>query len=178
MVDRILDVAEIVNSVQRFASWWSPQALIHGDVKLDNILVTPILDNSSHEVMGRSTVVLIDWELAGLGLPVWDIASAISGIYIQGLMIGNENTINRAVATARPLLKAYRSIVGDQLKPSRYELEVALVTSLTQTALQLCAMASTEEQHRATAEFVLATTVEFAIQLQQRYQTMGGALTC
>jgi hypothetical protein len=50
---------------------WTPTALIHGDVKWDNCLVSSAED-------GREEVKLIDWESASAGDPAWDIGSALS----------------------------------------------------------------------------------------------------
>ncbi|MGZ6604201.1 MAG: aminoglycoside phosphotransferase family protein [Solirubrobacteraceae bacterium] len=50
---------------------WRPSALIHGDVKWDNCLVSSDED-------GREAVKLIDWESASAGDPGWDIGSALS----------------------------------------------------------------------------------------------------
>jgi hypothetical protein len=50
---------------------WTPGALIHGDVKWDNCLV-------SSDAAGREAVKLIDWEAASTGDPGWDVGSALS----------------------------------------------------------------------------------------------------
>ena len=50
---------------------WTPDALIHGDVKWDNCLVSLGED-------GREELRLIDWESASSGDPGWDIGSALS----------------------------------------------------------------------------------------------------
>jgi aminoglycoside phosphotransferase (APT) family kinase protein len=47
---------------------WRPEVLIHGDAKLDNIIVSP------------GAFVLVDWELATLGDPRWDVGTLISSI--------------------------------------------------------------------------------------------------
>lgn len=50
---------------------WRPQALVHGDVKWDNCLVS--LDED-----GGERLRVIDWESATPGDPGWDIGSALS----------------------------------------------------------------------------------------------------
>ena len=47
-------------------SHWRATALIHGDIKADNILV-----RRDHD-----SVLLVDWECAQLGPPAWDVGSA------------------------------------------------------------------------------------------------------
>jgi hypothetical protein len=56
-------------------SAWRCDALIHGDAKLDNMLV-PAAPG------GQPPLIIIDWELAGLGDSRWDCASVIgSALY-------------------------------------------------------------------------------------------------
>jgi tRNA A-37 threonylcarbamoyl transferase component Bud32 len=45
---------------------WQPTAFIHGDAKLDNIVVAP------------DAFLLVDWELATVGDPRWDVGSVFS----------------------------------------------------------------------------------------------------
>jgi aminoglycoside phosphotransferase (APT) family kinase protein len=52
---------------------WDPSVLIHGDLRLDNVLV-PIL------AAERTSVKLIDWELCQRGDPVWDAAWIVAGL--------------------------------------------------------------------------------------------------
>jgi Ser/Thr protein kinase RdoA (MazF antagonist) len=53
---------------------WEPSTLIHFDVKLDNVLVD---EQGVDDDGGTSNVYLIDWELAQLGDPAWDVGSAL-----------------------------------------------------------------------------------------------------
>lgn len=46
---------------------WRPMCLIHGDLKHDNVLV----EADEHGITG---VTVIDWEMARLGDPAWDLA--------------------------------------------------------------------------------------------------------
>jgi Ser/Thr protein kinase RdoA (MazF antagonist) len=51
---------------------WRQDAVIHGDVRFDNALV------ERDPTDGRERVVLVDWELLGLGDPGWDVAGALA----------------------------------------------------------------------------------------------------
>jgi aminoglycoside phosphotransferase (APT) family kinase protein len=74
---------ELVRIVQRYPdlctkldelrAGWRHEAVIHGDVKSDNILVF-VADRSR----GTAGVKIVDWESAGPGDPCWDIASLLS----------------------------------------------------------------------------------------------------
>ncbi|SEE19414.1 aminoglycoside phosphotransferase family protein [Jiangella alba] len=54
--------------VDRLAARWRPSALIHGDVKHDNV------------VADGGRVVLLDWETAGWGDPLWDLGSLVGNL--------------------------------------------------------------------------------------------------
>lgn len=50
---------------------WRIEAVIHGDIKMDNVLV---LNPGADEECGASGLRLIDWEMAQWGDPAWDVA--------------------------------------------------------------------------------------------------------
>jgi hypothetical protein len=51
---------------------WQPTTLIHGDIKWMNVLL--------HREEGRETLKLIDWEIADIGDPLWDVAGVFQSI--------------------------------------------------------------------------------------------------
>lgn len=71
---------ELGEQVDALARNWRPSAFIHGDVKASNCLVTADA-TGSEDVHIR----LIDWELADMGDPLWDAASAIASYLIVWL---------------------------------------------------------------------------------------------
>ncbi len=72
---------------------WRPDCLVHGDVKWDNCLVEQAVDGPH--------VVLIDWELSGLGDPAWDVAAALAGSFALERSLGVPgDDERRALATA------------------------------------------------------------------------------
>jgi aminoglycoside phosphotransferase (APT) family kinase protein len=58
-------------ALDRVRAGWRKEALIHGDVKWDNLLVVA-------EGTDAERVKLVDWEGAMAGDPAWDIGSALS----------------------------------------------------------------------------------------------------
>ncbi len=60
---------EISRQLDALRAAWSPTALIHNDVKADNILVVPDGETSG--------VRLVDWELVQIGDPAWDVAGLL-----------------------------------------------------------------------------------------------------
>jgi len=64
---------------------WAPSTLIHGDVRLDNV-VTRADDVDK-------AIVLVDWEFAGSGDPRWDVACALGDL----LNLWLTSTVSRAL---------------------------------------------------------------------------------
>lgn len=62
--------SEFCDLLDKLRQEWRAEAFIHFDFKWDNCLV------SVSE--GRTTLKMIDWELAGLGDPIWDVGSVFS----------------------------------------------------------------------------------------------------
>lgn len=87
---------------------WREEALIHGDMKWDNCLL-----------IGDGEVMLVDWELAGLGDQAWDLATAMQEflLHVENLSaIGREmsdvlGTTDAGRATAH-LLAGYLAAIG------------------------------------------------------------------
>jgi Phosphotransferase enzyme family len=60
-------------ALDRLSGVWLPDTVIHGDVKSDNILVSPPAEPG----VGGETIRLIDWELVQQGDPAWDVAGVL-----------------------------------------------------------------------------------------------------
>ena len=126
--------------------------MIHGDVKFDNILVSD------------DGMLLVDWELAGLGAPVWDLAGVVDGLLIPSCVSGRVETVDVALVgrLAGPALTAHRGVAGAGLSPSLEELAAAVVARLAQTATQLAAMSHDSHDAAEAAPLVLASAIELA----------------
>lgn len=61
---------DLAACLERGRAAWTPDCLVHGDVKWDNCLVD--LDRDPPRVR------LIDWELSGWGDPAWDVATFLA----------------------------------------------------------------------------------------------------
>lgn len=72
---RIQQYPEYARLVRETAAYWQPDGLMHGDIRWDNILVSP----------GESgpLLSLIDWELAGGGDTAWDVAGVVQSYLID-----------------------------------------------------------------------------------------------
>jgi len=60
---------------------WREDTVIHGDIKSDNVLVVPPVDAD-----GEAQVRLVDWELAQVGDPAWDVAGTLQDFVMFWLL--------------------------------------------------------------------------------------------
>jgi Ser/Thr protein kinase RdoA (MazF antagonist) len=95
-------------ALDRLRAAWLPETVIHGDVRCDNILVSP----PAAPAGGGETVRLVDWELVQWGDPAWDVAAVLQDavVFWVNSMIPGDPDISALVASARfpwGLLQAY-----------------------------------------------------------------------
>jgi hypothetical protein len=69
IVQQIPDFAPLLDGLARYSA---PSTPIHGDVRWDNCLARTNTDSDSPHLS------IVDWELAGLGDPCWDVGGVIS----------------------------------------------------------------------------------------------------
>ncbi len=83
---------------------WQAAVLVHGDLRWSNVLVT---DETEPRVW------LLDWELACLGDPAWDVGSVFGDIVSTvTLSSGGSDIPRQASEAARPFLTGYREVAG------------------------------------------------------------------
>jgi aminoglycoside phosphotransferase (APT) family kinase protein len=155
LVEQIALRPAVVAAITRLDRTWTARTAIHGDVKFDNVLVGP---------QGMS---LVDWELAGLGEPVWDLAGVVDGLLLPLLVAVGSPLIDRALVAgvAQTAVVAHRAAAGPGLSPSPEELATAVVARLAQTATQLAAMSQDQPDAADRAPLVLAAATELAAEL-------------
>jgi aminoglycoside phosphotransferase (APT) family kinase protein len=94
---------ELVHLVQRhtafadaldaLAATWHPSALVHGDCKLENLLISP----------DAASLRIIDWELAGWGDPLWDAATLLQSWWGRWV----QDPAAQPIEEIRPALHAF-----------------------------------------------------------------------
>ena len=85
-------------------------ACVHFDVKSDNWIVLP-----QHSRRSTSRVRLVDWELAGLGDPCWDIGSVFSDyltLWLESIPITGSTPPERFPELARYPLSRMHAAIG------------------------------------------------------------------
>jgi aminoglycoside phosphotransferase (APT) family kinase protein len=96
-------LAETKDAVRR-------RCLIHGDIRPDNWMF--------ETNRGKNSIKLLDWEMAGSGDPLWDVASALAESVVQGIRDNldwrpSENGWPGIVEAVAPrFLRSYRSAGG------------------------------------------------------------------
>jgi aminoglycoside phosphotransferase (APT) family kinase protein len=84
-------------ALDRLASDWKFDCLIHGDIKWDNCVLTPSMNDTVK-------LKLVDWELADWGDASWDVAAIFSSFivfWIQSLPMRPEGSIAQAISETR-----------------------------------------------------------------------------
>jgi hypothetical protein len=122
--------------LQTAIAHWERAALLHGDLKWDNWLAAP----------DGSRLVLVDWELADLGDPAFDLASLLVSTVTQAaLRVGAGVPFAQACA-ALPRLNGelWQSCAGSNpwcaAAPARFrgQLRRLLLARLLQSGFELC----------------------------------------
>jgi hypothetical protein len=63
---------QFATALDQLRAHWNFSSLVHGDIKWDNCLV-----RQPTEIDGKPAIKVIDWELADLGDPLWDVAAVL-----------------------------------------------------------------------------------------------------
>jgi len=85
---------------------WNHDSLVHGDIKWDNCLV------QQEEDGGKPRVKVVDWEMADLGDPLWDVAAILQSYlsyWILSLPVWQGATPIQMIARARWPLEALQA---------------------------------------------------------------------
>jgi len=100
-----------------FGYKWSRDTLIHGDIKSDNIFVTKYVispDMDSENSDKQVQIKVVDWEMADVGDPAWDIGSVFQDylrFWLFSLPITGSETPEQLVMSAPyPLQNAQGAI--------------------------------------------------------------------
>lgn len=100
----------LVDWLAQLTAWWRPGTLIHGDLKWENVL----LGRSGGDVR----VCLIDWEMASVGDPVWDVATLLQAALLRTCLVRGTSSplerhdMQRFHFVQRAFLGAWASAMG------------------------------------------------------------------
>jgi Ser/Thr protein kinase RdoA (MazF antagonist) len=93
---------------EQLSACWRTECVIHGDVRLDNILVQS--DDSGSA--GGLKVWIVDWEMVQVGDPAWDVAGALQDFLVNWVstmpMEGGLSAEERAARARWPIASLRR----------------------------------------------------------------------
>jgi aminoglycoside phosphotransferase (APT) family kinase protein len=144
LLAQILGRAELIAGLRRARAAWRSPALIHGDCKLDNVILAD-----------DGTIRLIDWEMARLGDPAWDLAA-----------LSHRVLIDEGDGAAMPLARlaaAYAGAPGLPAQPIALRLPLYGAAWTLMSALQYRSTAA-EPDTASIARMLDAAAAGFALQ--------------
>ncbi len=107
---RILQrLPEITRELDNLREAWLPDALIHGDIKMDNFLIVP--RNGDDD--GRPVIYVVDWEMVQRGDAAWDLGSAFHDfVYLWVLSMDHDKPLSEMADGARRPLSHMQPAIG------------------------------------------------------------------
>ncbi|MDT5295742.1 MAG: hypothetical protein QOJ76_2622 [Acidobacteriota bacterium] len=108
---RILQTQENLSAhLDNLRRLWRPRAVIHSDIKSDNVLVLPAPEDADPKAV---EIRLVDWETVQLGDPAWDVAGALQDFMLFWIssMTPGTHSPEQMVATARHPLIVLQSAI-------------------------------------------------------------------
>jgi aminoglycoside phosphotransferase (APT) family kinase protein len=138
---------------------WRIDTLIHGDAKLDNVIV---------KMSGRCHAWLVDWAFAGEGDPAWDVGSTLQSalvLWLYGVDVRREHSIDESVSQAAfpvalvqsfagALLESYRA--ARELTQARWRLMLPRVIRYSGVALMQSALGDARSQQTYSPRQIVA----------------------
>ncbi len=73
LFEHVGESTELPAALDELRNQWQVSTLMHGDMRLENCIL-------SHDSNGKPGLKIIDWELADLGDPAWDVGSILQAV--------------------------------------------------------------------------------------------------
>jgi thiamine kinase-like enzyme len=136
VVTEIQKNPNLVKKIENIAAQWETYSLIHGDVKWINFIVTE----------DGKDVKLIDWEIADLGDPLWDVAGALQSYFSSWILsfdnrykeyIKTPNTEFLTIEIMLPIIKIFWDTYAKLKKYSKADKKQKLLKTLKYTAARM-----------------------------------------
>ena len=126
-------------ALRRVAADWTPDCLVHGDVKWENCL----FDGPPG---ARRGVRVADWELAAFGDPAWDVGCAVGELEGACALHGGEPSV-----AVRALIEAYSAAWRPPDEATLARIANAAVVRVAQAAIEHTEVGATEIAARLVA---------------------------
>jgi aminoglycoside phosphotransferase (APT) family kinase protein len=152
---RLLKRPGLASAIDDVSRSWRATCVTHGDIKSDNVLVLEGCD-------GPPRIVLIDWELGGLGDPTADLAGVIEIVLRHHCDVPEDIPRVLTCPAIRRALEAYRSAVGLSFVTTPDRIVQFLIVRLAQSVIQLEAMAAANEEFRKPQQTLISMMTALA----------------
>jgi hypothetical protein len=139
MIQQSKELSEFLDSIRND---WRIETLIHGDLRLDNCNVLPVSSSGR-----RTRVRIVDWELATLGDPCWDVGTVFSeylSLWLQSAPISGATPPEQFVKFARnpiermqPAIRSFWQSYLRQLEHTTDRADEKLLRSVNYSAARL-----------------------------------------
>jgi aminoglycoside phosphotransferase (APT) family kinase protein len=103
LVAQAYAASELAQTLKSLRSQWRTQCLIHRDIRIGNVLV---------RAEDARECILIDWELACLGDPDWDVACLLESLAVRSCRQDRELFEDAFLSKAEIFLQAYQARAG------------------------------------------------------------------
>ncbi|MGZ5127829.1 MAG: phosphotransferase family protein, partial [Burkholderiales bacterium] len=104
MVELVRREAGVIDALVRLKAEWRNETLIHGDAKLDNVLV---------RTDRRPRVWFVDWAFSGIGDPAWDVGTIVHSclvVWLHGMRFTRERAFDQAIECSAIPLQRVRTL--------------------------------------------------------------------
>lgn len=86
-IERLQAQKNVREIFKNAGSKWTANAIIHGDIKLDNFIIL----SNNHTII-ENTIKLVDWEMVQIGDMAWDIAGVLNDFVFWWVITMPDNT--------------------------------------------------------------------------------------
>lgn len=152
----IRNYKSIANGLSELHDSWEGTSLIHGDMKWENYIVS-----ESGKLGSQFSLKLIDWEMAGLGDPLWDAGSIIQSYLSSWVFsLAQDHDSESSFAKIREPINAFWSAYATTRKFSPSKEGRAVVAA---TKFAAARIVQTAFEHNVSAD-KLAPAIVLALQ--------------
>jgi hypothetical protein len=98
---RLTQNVKLSDQLDRLCLRWQVEAMIHGDIRLDNILIRRDATNSG---MDDAELWIVDWELIRFGDPAWDLAGVLQdclSLWVSSMPLSDGMRADEMISQAR-----------------------------------------------------------------------------
>lgn len=106
---RILQTqGDFAEQLKRLCEQWQPRAVVHGDIRFDNVLIRP---PQAGQEQADVQLWITDWEMIQFGDPAWDVAGALQDFlvfWVSTMPLSDELAVEQMIDQAAVPLAVLR----------------------------------------------------------------------